>query len=275
MPDEIEELADHRVQPLLDALRGFTGITIPIRKKTMVLFRLRRRFAELHHPDLDVYLASLRHDKKEQQIFINLLTTNETAFFRTARVWDFFENEWLPSFHAANPSAIHRAWSAAASTGEEACSIAMSCLEFQLRHPSFRFDIVATDIDTQVLARAQSGCFRAAAVNRLQESHPGLVKRHFTPAAPDQWRIHPATLRTIRFATHNLMSSPRAFMPRDVVFLRNVLIYFREAEQSAIINDIAKFMHPGSILILGESESLGAIAAPLEFVQPQIYRRIA
>jgi chemotaxis protein methyltransferase CheR len=275
VPGEPEELADDQVQPLLDALRGFAGITIPIRKKTMVLFRLRRRFAELRHPGLDAYLANLRHDKKEQQTFINLLTTNETAFFRTRRVWEFFRNEWLPGFHAANPSAPHRAWSAAASTGEEACSIAMSCLDFQLQHPSFRFQVLATDIDTEVLARAESGCFRAVTVNRLRESHPSLFNRHFIPASSGEWRIDPATLRTIRFATHNLMSSPRAFLPQDAVFLRNVLIYFREAEQSQIINGIADFMLPGSILILGESESLSGIQAPFDFVQPQIYRRIA
>ncbi len=275
MPAETDELADEQVQPLLDALRGFTGITIPIRKKTMVLFRLRKRLAELHQPGLDDYLANVLRDKSERQTFINLLTTNETTFFRTGRIWDFFQNEWLPNFHAANPSAPHRAWSAAASTGEEACSIAMSCLAFQLQHPSFRFQVVATDIDTEVLARAQSGCFRDATANRLRESHPGLFKRHFLPAESGEWRIDPATLRTIRFATHNLMSSPRAFMPQDAVFLRNVLIYFREAEQSSIINGIAEFMLPGTILILGESESLGGIQAPFEFVQPQIYRRIA
>ena len=275
MPASIEALTDDQVQPLLDALRGFTGITIPIRKKTMVLFRLRRRLAELDHPGLDVYLANLRTDKMEQQTFINLLTTNETAFFRTKRVWDFFRDEWLPQFHSANPAVAHRAWSAAASTGEEACSIAMSCLEFQLQHPSFRFQVLATDIDTQVLARAKSGCFRATSINRLKESHPALFHRYFLPTSSDEGLIEPAVLRTIRFAVHNLMSSPREFMPQDAVFLRNVLIYFRETEQSEIINGIAGFMHPGSILILGESESLSGIQAPFEFVQSQIYRRIA
>ena len=271
---EAAELADDQVQPLLDAFRGFTGITIPVRKKTMVLFRLRKRLAELQNPAIDDYLAMLRKDKKEQQTFINLLTTNETAFFRTQRIWDFFQKEWLPSFYAADPSAPHRAWSAAASTGEEACSIAMTCLDFQLQHPSFRFQIAATDVDTEVLAHAESGVFRESTVRRLKESHPSLFSRHFSPHAPEGWRIDTNVLRTIRFAPHNLMSSASAFMPQDAVFLRNVLIYFREAEQTQIIRNIGELMSPGSILILGESESLSNIVAPFEFVQPQIYRRI-
>ena len=275
MPAEVVELNDDQVQPLLDTLRGFTGITIPVRKKTMVLFRLRKRFTELHHPTITEYLTTLRKDKREQQIFINLLTTNETSFFRTSRIWEFFQQEWLPAFHVPGASRQLRAWSAAASTGEEACSIAMSCIQFQLQHPSFRFQILATDVDTSVLATAESGIFRDSTVNRLKESQPVLFKRHFTPCESGFYEVDQSVRRSIRFAPHNLMHSPRAFMPQDVVFLRNVLIYFREEEQNTIINGIAEFMLPGSILILGESESLSSIAAPLEFVQPQIYRRIA
>jgi len=268
-----QELQDHQVQPVLDVLHGLTGITIPVQKKTMVLSRLRKRLAELHDPTLTEYIATLRKNPKEQQTFINLLTTNETSFFRTQRVWEFFQQEFIPQFHAANGTAMMKAWSAAASTGEEACSIAMSCLEFQLKHPTFRFQVLATDVDTGVLAKAESGHFRDTTVNRLKEANTTLAQRYFVPESDGAYRVDPKVMRTIRFTTHNLMSSPRLLMPQDIVFLRNVLIYFRESEQNKIVGAIAEFMNPGSILILGESESIGSLAPLFTFVQPQIYRR--
>jgi chemotaxis protein methyltransferase CheR len=267
------ELDDDQVQPLLDALTRLTGITIPVRKKTMVLFRLRKRFAELDNPPVAEYLGTLRKDKLEQQLFINLLTTNETSFFRTTRVWEYFQNDFIPKFHAERPGNVLKAWSAAASTGEEACSIAMSCLEFQLRHPSFRFQITATDIDTKVLEHAESGLFRHTTVLRLKQTNPSHFQRYFTPSEQGNYRAHENIRKSIRFTQHNLMSSARPFMPQDIVFLRNVLIYFRDEEKMKIVNGIVEFMAPGSILVIGESESLTAAKTPLTFVQPQIYRR--
>jgi chemotaxis protein methyltransferase CheR len=268
-----QELHDHQVQPVLDTLHGLTGITIPVQKKAMVLSRLRKRLAELQHPTLAEYIATLRQNPKEQQTFINLLTTNETSFFRTSRVWEFFQQEFLPQFNAAKGTSLLKAWSAAASTGEEACSIAMSCLEFQLKNPTFRFQILATDVDTNVLAKAESGSFRDTTFSRLKETNPTLAQRYFTPAQDGAYRVDPKVLKTVRFTTHNLMASPRFLMPQDIVFLRNVLIYFQEAEQNKIIKSIAECMEPGSILILGESESIGSLASLFTFVQPQIYRR--
>jgi len=268
-----DTLDDHQVQPLLDALTGLTGITIPIRKKTMVLFRLRKRFAELQHPSIAEYLTTVHKDRREQQLFINLLTTNETSFFRTGRVWDFFRREWLPQYYSEHGSTLLKAWSAAASTGEEACSIAISCLEFQQQQPNFRFQILATDIDTKVLAQAESGLFRDVTVHRLQQSQPELVKRYFMPAAHGFYQAQEAIRRSIRFASHNLISSARPFMPQDIVFLRNVLIYFRDEEKMKIVNGIAEFMQPGSLLVLGESESLAGADTPFTFLKPQIYRR--
>jgi chemotaxis protein methyltransferase CheR len=275
MPNKVDEIEDEQVQPVLDTLRLLTGITIPVQKKTMVLFRLRKRLVQLKHPPLPDYLATLRHDKKEQQVFINLLTTNETSFFRTKRVWDFFQDEWLPQFHKQNGSATLKAWSAAASTGEEAASIAMACLDFQLRQPGFRFQVLATDVDTDVLAKAESGCFREVSVSRLRETHPTCYQRYFKPSPNGMYRMDAKVMRSIRFAVHNLMTSPIALMPQDVVFLRNVLIYFREEEQGQIIQKIAECLNPGSLLILGESECLTASNSLFTFVKPQIYRRTA
>lgn len=273
--EESGEVEEVDVELILEVLKELTGITIPLQKKTMVVFRLRKRLAQLNHPPLKEYAARVRKDRSEQQTFINLLTTNETHFFRTPRIWRYFREEFLPEFQASRGTDVLRVWSAAASTGEEACSIAMSCHDVQLRHPSFRFQVLATDVDTEVLAKAESGQFNAKTVDRLRESNPDMFSRHFKPSGSDLYEIDAQLKRNIKFMPHNLMDRPRLLASQDIVFLRNVLIYFRGPEQEKILQQIGAAMAPGTILILGESESISALETPFTFVYPQIYRKSA
>jgi chemotaxis protein methyltransferase CheR len=273
--DEIAEIDDAHAQPILDVLKELTGITIPVQKKMMVVFRLRKRLAELDSPSLSDYVARVRHDRREQQTFINLLTTNETSFFRTLRVWKYFREQFLPEFLASKGSEVLRVWSAAASTGEEAGSIAMSCHDFQLSHPSFRFQVLATDVDTEVLAKAESGLYGAKTIDKLREADPEMFRRYFKENRGGLHEIDAQLKSKIKFATHNLMGSPKLLGSQHIVFLRNVLIYFREREQVTILKQIGSAMAPGAILILGESESISSLDTPFAFVQPQIYRKLA
>ena len=273
--EESGEVEEVDVELILEVLKELTGITIPLQKKTMVVFRLRKRLAQLNHPPLKEYAARVRKDRSEQQTFINLLTTNETHFFRTPRIWRYFREEFLPEFQASRGTDVLRVWSAAASTGEEACSIAMSCHDVQLRHPSFRFQVLATDVDTEVLAKAESGQFNAKTVDRLRESNPDMFSRHFKPSGSDLYEIDAQLKRNIKFMPHNLMDRPRLLASQDIVFLRNVLIYFRGPEQEKILQQIGAAMAPGTILILGESESISALETPFTFIYPQIYRKSA
>jgi len=268
-------IEDTDVELILEVLKELTGITIPVQKKTMVVFRLRKRLAQLNHPPLKDYAGRVRKDRGEQQIFINLLTTNETYFFRTPRIWRYFREEYLPEFQASKASETLRIWSAASSTGEEACSIAMSCHDFQLRHPSFRFQVLATDVDTEVLAKAESGQFSAKTVDRLRESDPEMFSRHFKVSQSEVYELDAQLKRNMKFMPHNLMERPRSSSSQNIVFLRNVLIYFRGPEQMQILKQVAAAMPLGAILILGESESLSALEVPFTFVQPQIYRKSA
>jgi len=273
--EDINAIEDTDVELILEVLKELTGITIPVQKKTMVVFRLRKRLAQLNHPPLKDYAGRVRKDRGEQQIFINLLTTNETYFFRTPRIWRYFREEYLKEFQASKASETLRIWSAASSTGEEACSIAMSCHDFQLRHPSFRFQVLATDVDTEVLAKAESGQFSAKTVDRLRESDPEMFSRHFKVSQSEVYELDAQLKRNMKFMPHNLMERLRSSSSQDIVFLRNVLIYFRGPEQMQILKQVAAAMPIGAILILGESESLSALEVPFTFVQPQIYRKSA
>lgn len=260
---------------LLELLKELTGITIPPQKIMMVMFRLRKRLAELDNPQLPDYANQVRRDPAEQQRFINLLTTNETSFFRTPRVWKYFREDFLPEFQGSRPQEVLRIWSAAASTGEEAVSIAMSCHELQLSHRSFRYQVLATDVDTEVLVRAGSGQFGSRTVDKLRATNVEMFSRHFTATGPDVYEVNEELLRNIKFARHNLLERPKVHVWHDIVFLRNVLIYFREEEQLRILERLAQSMKAGAILIVGESESLSSLDTPFRFIQPQIYRRSA
>lgn len=260
-------------EPLLPLFKELTGITIPRQKTMMVNSRLRKRLAELGHPTCPDYIFMVRSNREEKQTFINLLTTNETSFFRTPRIWKYFRESYLPAFTAAKPTATLRAWSAAASTGEEACSIAISCQEHAQRNAGFCYQIFASDVDTEVLGRAAKGEFASRTVEKLQATHPELADRYFRSKDEDRYLADANLMRHIRFAQHNLMQRPRALEANDIVFLRNVLIYFQPQEQNRILQNLASVMAPGTILILGESESIAALETPFTFVEPQIYRR--
>ncbi|MGC2401727.1 MAG: protein-glutamate O-methyltransferase CheR [Acidobacteriaceae bacterium] len=260
---------------LIAVLKELTGITIPPQKTTMVMSRLRKRLAQLNHPHLPDYAAHVRCDRAEQQVFINLLTTNETSFFRTPRVWKYFREQYLPEFQQSKGSDVLRIWSAAASTGEEAFSIAMTCNDHQLRHRSFRYQVLATDVDTEVLAKAKSGQLGTRTVEKLRETNPEMFYRYFKAGNSGSPEANAELLRNIQFARHNLLERLQPHMWQDVVFLRNALIYFRETEQIKILEQVALSMRVGATLILGESEAIGALDTPFKFIQPQIYRKSA
>ncbi|WP_263409013.1 CheR family methyltransferase [Terriglobus tenax] len=265
--------SEFKCEPLLPLLKELTGITIPPQKIAMVAGRLRKRLTELGHPDCAEYISMIRRNSEEQQNFINLLTTNETSFFRTQRVWTYFCDVYLPEFRTSYPTNTLSAWSAAASTGEEAYSIAICCNEHLRNNPEFRYHILATDVDTEVLNRAKNGVFGSRTVDKLKASNPDLAERYFLLHEGDGYQANGDLLRHIRFTTHNLMHRPRLLGPHHIVFLRNVLIYFRPQEQTTILQNVASTMGPGTILILGESESIAALDVPFVFVAPQIYRR--
>ncbi len=271
-PSRDVQVGDREIEPVLQTLKSLTGITIPIQKKLMVAYRLKRRMEELGCSAPSAYLALLRRDGDEEQQFINLLTTNESSFFRTPRVWKYFEEVCLPLFYAGQDSRPMRIWSAAASTGEEAYSIALACLNFQVRSPSFRFHILATDVDTEVLAKAEAGHFCSRRTERLSALYPELLKRHFL-AKGDGHLVSPLLKRDLQFRRHNLMESPRAFPQQDVVFLRNALIYFQEKEQIRILEHVSQLLRPGGLLIVGESESLASLGTSFRFIEPMVYRK--
>lgn len=269
---DIDNDADLKVrQALFEQVRRHTGIAMNERKWVMLKGRLRRRIMTLGLPDYGDYLRVLDTSAEEVRDFIDLVTTNETSFFRTPRIWDYLVRDFLPRWAANRTSDTLRVWSAAASSGEEAWTTAMLCEEFRVQHPAMRYAIVGTDISDGILANARAGHYAGRSMEGLRQQRPELVQKYFRSDAngigvSELLRAH------VTFRRHNLYDVPRELGLFDLVLLRNVLIYFDLEGQKAVLANVRRAMRPGAVLIVGESESLSRVAEGFEFEQPLIYR---
>lgn len=268
------ELSPPELRKLLAMVREYTGITMTERKRSLLQGRLRPRMRTLSISGYGDYLRFVESHPPELPHFIDLVTTNETSFFRTPRVWSYFADHFLPEWQAAHPRETLNVWSAASSSGEEAWSVAMLADTVRLTTPSFDYRIFGTDICTSVVAKARTARYEGRSIDGLLASRPDLAARYFTPEGT-AWRVA-ADLRTrVQFERFNLLELPSAARTFDIVFLRNVLIYFDAPTQQRIVANIVSAMRPGALLVLGESESLQRYDTGLRFEQPLFYRKVS
>ncbi|GAB2785493.1 CheR family methyltransferase [Dyella kyungheensis] len=264
------DLATQRA--LLDKVHRHTGIHMAERKWTLLQGRLRRRLQTLALSRYRDYLAVLEAQPDEVGAFINLVTTNETSFFRTPRIWDHLWQQLLPEWFRQHRGATLQLWSAAASTGEEAYSMAMMCEEFREHHPAFKYQILATDIASQVLAVGKAGHYQGKSIDGLKRSKPAWLAKYFQ-AGEDGYTVSPALRSHVVFREHHLHKRLDGALRFDITLLRNVLIYFDEPGQCGVLENVRRAMSPNSVLIIGESESLTRLNVGFDFEQPLIYRR--
>lgn len=255
---------------LIALVRQHTGIAMAERKSVLLQGRLLPRMRALGLASYDDYLARLRAGGPEVQVFIDMVTTHETLFFRTPALWHYLERQFLPQWHGAHPDQCLRIWSAAAASGEEAYSIAMACDAFARRTPAFRYQVLGTDISSAVLARAAAGLYGGRSAEKLKQSHPALASLYFRPDG-EQLRIIPELKLHVQFAPHNLFHELAGQAPFDLVFLRNVLIYFDDASQRKVLEQVQRQMAPDARLLLGEQESLTRLGTSLRFEQAHVY----
>lgn len=270
---DIESEIDPATQrALLDKVRRHTGIHMADRKWTLLQGRLRRRLQALALSRYGDYLAVLEERPDEVGAFINLVTTNETSFFRTPRIWDHFWQHLLPEWFRHHRGATLQLWSAAASTGEEAYSMAMLCEEFRERHPAFNYQILATDIASHVLGIGSVGLYQGKSIEGLRRAKPELLAKYFQ-ASGEGYVVSPTLRSRVLFREHHLHRRLDGAARLDIVFLRNVLIYFDEEGQLSALENVRRAMSPTGVLVIGESESLTRLNVGFDFEQPLIYRR--
>ncbi len=258
-----------RVRELIHAR---AGISLHAGKQAMVYSRLTRRLRETRHHSLGAYLQSLESARgsdadHEWQQFINCLTTNLTSFFRESHHFEALAEDLRA--RAGKPMRI---WCNAASTGEEAYTIAMTTDESL--GPNAAVEIVASDIDTRVLATAERGVYPADARGLTSDRQ----RRHFqrgTGTNSGSMRVKPELKRMLRFRTLNLIDPHWSLgEPFDLVFCRNVMIYFDAATQRRVLGRIHAAMKPNGLLYVGHSENFGAMKDIFRLRGKTIYERV-
>ncbi|MGB3392251.1 MAG: CheR family methyltransferase [Stenotrophomonas sp.] len=264
------EFTDRDFRRVCELIHQRAGIALAPAKRDMVYGRLSRRLRALGMQTFQEYLDKLERDNgNEWEAFTNALTTNLTSFFREPHHFDKLREELQGRAHRA-PLQI---WSCAASTGEEPYSLAITaCETFGTLTPPVR--IMATDVDTQVLATGAQGVY---ALDRISGLDPAIKRRYFqrgTGPNAGKCRVVPALRRLIEFRQLNLLS-PRYDVggPYDALFCRNVMIYFDKPTQRAILSRLVQHMGDDGLLYTGHSENyLHAV----DLIQPcgrTLYRR--
>ncbi|WP_448665064.1 CheR family methyltransferase [Sphingomonas sp. CJ20] len=252
------------------------GIKMPDSKKTMLEGRLRRRMRALSLPSLDAYCDHVFAEgglEAEALYLLNAVTTNKTDFFREPAHFDYLERVILPAYAASGVERL-RVWSAACSTGPEPYTIAMVLDDFASRTGGPSYGILATDIDTEVLETARLGIYPAEAV----EPVPTTLLRKYVAFARDAQRsdvrIVPALRSAVGFARLNLMDDRYPVgAAMDMIFCRNVLIYFDKPTQQRVVSRLVDCLAPGGYLFLGHSESIAGHNLPIKQVANTVFRR--
>lgn len=267
------QLDDNDLKKVLDLIHSLTGITIDASKKSMVAGRVRPLLKARELDNLEEYMRLLKRDPEETQKFVDRVTTNETSFFRTPRVWAYIKEKFLPEWLENNPGKTLKIWSAASSTGEEVYTLGMVCSDFQQKNPGFNYQIVASDINAEVLQKAKNGVYSGRNIDWIGQRQPEEFKKYFIAEGDGNYKIAPAARKGISFCRHNLFekfSYPAQF---DLVFLRNVLIYFSAPDQEKVLAGVHAKLKNGGCLVIGESEALNRLKTDFHFVAPLIYQR--
>ena len=269
----IEELDESSLRSVITFVHSATGISIPEHKKTMIQRRLQSRLKLHSLTNYNDYLKLVKSDEKELLQFINSVTTNETSFFRTDRVWKYFEEVYLPTFVQDKPGTTLNIWSAAASTGEEGYSIGMCCEDLKKKQSaSFDYRVLGTDISSRVVDVASKGRYQGRSTDNFRIKDADRMKKYLTQSG-DEYIVSSILKSKVKFRTHNLFKVLDESAHFDIVFLRNVLIYFTAKDQEIVLKNIERKMAPDGIIVIGESESLSKLNTNLEFVAPLIYRK--
>jgi chemotaxis protein methyltransferase CheR len=256
---------------LRDLVKRIAGINLAESKQELVYGRISRRLRALSLGSFREYRELLDGPDGEQEIveFCNAITTNLTSFFREGHHFEYLREQLLLP-RAASGNRKLRIWSSACSTGEEPYSIAMTVAEALPDWERWDIKILATDLDSDVLARAKAGVYKGERLSGLAAQRRS---RAFQQTGPDEFRVKPELQSMITFKQLNLMHDLPMRGPMDAIFCRNVIIYFDKETQRELFGRFAPLQRPGDLLFLGHSESLFKVSESWELIGKTIYRR--
>ena len=274
---EPEAVSDEDFQKVCDFLYRRTGMLFTASKRYYVQRRISDRMSFLKIAYFPTYFSFLRSDADgEIEKFINAFTVNETYFYREEHQLRCLSTDLLNErVRSKRPGEALRIWSVPCATGEEPYSIAMWLLENWPEVDVQDVEIVGSDIDTECLTAARLGEFGQRALMRLT---PALIGKFFTAAGNDRWRIVDDVRQSVQFTQANLMDrqETRSHGVFDVIFCRNVLIYFDDASRRVAAENLYENLEPGGFICLGHTESMSRISPLFEvrrFADAIVYRR--
>jgi chemotaxis protein methyltransferase CheR len=276
LPKPIPELAAEEFQLFQALVLRESGIHLGEKNRAMLVSRLWKRLRALELNSFSAYYRRVKADSEEMVCMLDCISTNETHFFREPTAFECLRSrvfpEWAADADAGKRGKTLRVWSAACSTGEEAYSLAMTILTHFPPSAGWKVEVLGTDLSTKVLARASAAIWPAEKISGVPvEYQRKFLLRGF---GPEKGKIKAVEeLRNVvRFQRLNLTREPFPISgPFDLIFCRNVLIYFEWETKIKVVDRLGKYLTPGGYLFLGHAESLHGVADKLQFVAPKVF----
>jgi chemotaxis protein methyltransferase CheR len=255
-----------------------TGIFLPEAKKALVVARLSRRLRTLGVPSFTSYFELVERDRGEHTVMLDSICTNETRFFREPRQFEFLETDVLPRWRERGNQGLIprriRAWSAACSTGEEPYSLAMLLRSHFPAGEGWSVEILASDISTKVLAAAREAVWPIERAEDIPAAYRRAYMLRGVGPEEGRMRAQPNIRSLVEFRSVNLNDDRYAIDGAfDLIFCRNVLIYFDKETKAAVVDRLTRYLSPGGLLFLGHSETLHSSAHALRHAGPTAYAR--
>ena len=261
------ELSDREFRQFQELIYRIAGISMSDAKKPLVTGRLTKRVRQHGHSSFGAYFEALMQDKAELQVAVDLLTTNETYFFREPKHMAFLADKVLPGHPRGRP---FRIWSAASSSGEEPYSLAMVLAD---KLGEGQWEVVGSDISTRVLEKARGGHY---SLDRTDGIPNPYLKRYCLRGIGTQsgtFKVDRILRERVSFHQVNLIEPLPQLGEFDAIFLRNVMIYFDIETKRQVMKRLLPLLRPGGYFFVSHSESLNGISDALKLVSPSIYRK--
>lgn len=273
-----ESISPRDYARLCQFVYGRAGIHLGADRRMMLEARIRRRLKDLALASYGAYcdyLFSEEGQREETDALIDVVTTNKTDFFREPRHFALLTERVLPALAAAEGDAGELGvWSAGCSSGEEPYTLAMVLSEYGQLHPEFRFRILGTDISRIVLQRAELAVYSSEVIEPVPAALRTKYLMRGREANSGRFRVVPELRHRVEFRRLNLMDADYGVAGgAQIIFCRNVIIYFDRATQQKILSRLARVLAPGGYLFVGHAETLHSLDLPLEPVAPALYRR--
>jgi chemotaxis protein methyltransferase CheR len=271
--DTAPVLSDKDLSFVVKLVYERAGIRLHDGKRELITARLQKRLRTLGMHSYKEYLAHLQTDQSgdEMVAFLDAIATNHTYFFREEQHFDFLRDRVVPEMMVPGKTRLDL-WSAACSSGEEPYTLAITLADLLPGGPD-AFSIFASDMSSKALAAARSGVYK---MERVKDIPPDILRRHFERGMGEQnglARVSAALRRRVEYAQLNLLEINDLGRKFDVVFCRNVMIYFDRIVQQRVVSMLERHVKPNGYLFISHSESLNGITHGLRWIAPAVYQR--